>query len=127
MTKKVSSRCTTFGCSGTRFAPEQSKRPEGVLGPAEMPGPQSYNPIPTPKQWGQAATNPTSNFSSRTKRMAGSKPPTEPKPSEFEADDAVLGALSGAWKFAFIVRMWVSALASAAEWVQTCADSTGCR
>lgn len=88
MTKKPSSRCTMFGSSSTRFVPESKAQPEGVVAPSDMPGPQSYNPVPPPKQ---SVNCPSSNFASRTRRMEGIKAPTEPKASEFEADDDVMG------------------------------------
>jgi hypothetical protein len=90
MTKKVSSRCNMFGSTAARFLAENPQRPDGVLSPSELPGPQSYNPLPPQKP---ATAHPTSNFASRTKRMESARAPTEPKPTEFEADDDVLGAL----------------------------------
>lgn len=56
--------------------------------------------------------------------MTGTKPPTEPKPSEFEADDAVLGAPPGECKVAIAVSKWFSAVTECVcKLVQTATDA----
>ena len=88
LTKQVASRNCQFGMSGPRFPERNQRCADGVLGPSELPGPHSYEPARA------APAGPpqmSSTFMSGTKRMQLPKPPTEPKASEFETEEEVLG------------------------------------
>lgn len=96
VTKRIGSRGGTFAAAGPRFKPPGRRAATagavtgGGSSGAETPGPGAYS---AEQPAGVArAGRPTSTFASSTVRMRPVKSAPEPKYSEFEAEDEVLGA-----------------------------------
>lgn len=73
-----------------RFKAGPKREVAGTVPPGMLPGPQSYNPHILTK----VDKKPTSVFASGTRRLKSNRAePAEPKYSEFEGDDDVMGTL----------------------------------
>lgn len=88
--KRISARSGAFGSTLDRFRTEPKRKVDGKFGVELLPGPQSYNPHLPPK----VDRKPTSVFASGTKRLKPVRSDTtQPKYSEFEGDQEVMGTL----------------------------------
>jgi hypothetical protein len=104
VTTKLASRGGVFGSTGSRFK-DGAARPAGRASSADSPGPGSYS-IPEEERSKGGQGRATSTFASASVRMKPVRGATEPKYSEFESEDEILGAVCSEHQWRPVLHEW---------------------